>query len=185
MDSLTIKTHSKGVEPMTQQLLALTLLAAIGAVPALPQVVAFPTTLPPDAYEHVFRHVAHLQAKDAAITVSGGRAANYGSYYKKLANLTQSQADALQSVSQAALKDLAAIDQQAQALIVQAHAQRPPGQKLPPPPAQLASLQAQRSALLSSYRTQLQTALGPAAFANLQQALLANFKISATVSTGK
>jgi hypothetical protein len=111
------------------------------------------------------------------------------SYYKNLANLTQAQSDAMASLSQAAVTALTALDQQAQTLIVQWRAQVPkkllPGQKPPSLPAQLATLQASRNALLDSYHGQLIQTLGQTAFNSLEQALINNYKVGtqATSST--
>ena len=143
------------------------------AIVSYAQTAASPTALAPNLYEFFFRHVAHLQAKDADITARNATPANLSAYYRKLAGLTQPQLVTLQTISQAALSDLAALDQQAQTIIVQWRAQMSakisPGQSRPVPPAQLTAIQVQRAALLASYRNQLQAALGPAAFANLEQ----------------
>jgi len=138
------------------------------------------TSLPSSAYEHVFRHVVHLQAVDAA-GAAAGKPTNLSAYYKNLANLTQAQADAMASLSQGAVAALNAVDQQAQALILQWRAQKPakllPGQKPPAPPAQLTALQASRNALLDSYHGQLVQSLGQTAFNSLEQALINNYKV--------
>jgi hypothetical protein len=138
------------------------------------------TSLPPSAYEHVYRHVRHLQSVDNAAAATG-HPTNLSAYYQNLASLTQAQAAALQSVSLAALAELEPLDQQAQTLILQARAQGKqkllPGQKPPAPPAGLAALQTARKALLSKYHDNLVQALGQSAFSRLEQALIVNFKV--------
>jgi hypothetical protein len=138
------------------------------------------TSLPSSAYEHIYRHVLHLQAVDAA-SAAAGKPTNLSAYYKNLANLTQAQADAMASLSQSAVAALSALDQQAHTLILQWRAQMPakllPGQKPPSPPAQLAALQAARNALLDSYHSQLMQSLGQTAFNSLEQALINNYKV--------
>lgn len=139
------------------------------------------TALPASAFEHVYRHVRHLQAVDSAAAASG-RPTNLSAYYQNLANLTQAQADALRTVSFAALAELEALDTEAKDLIVKARAEvraKPPvaNQKPPEPPPQLAGLQGKRKAALAKYRANLAQALGPAAFANLEQALIVKFKV--------
>lgn len=138
------------------------------------------SSLPDSAFEHVYRHVKHLQAVDSAAAASG-RSSNLSAYYKNLAGLSQQQADAMQTVSLAALAELDALDGQAKALILQARSQARsnllPGQKPPQPPAQLAILQGARNTVLAKYRANLAQALGPTAFARLEQALIANFKV--------
>lgn len=97
------------------------------------------------------------------------------------AGLTQQQADAVRTVSLAALAELDALDGQARDVILKARAEVRskllPGQKPPDPPAELAALQSARRAVLVKYRGNLSQALGPAAFARLEQALIANFKV--------
>ena len=141
------------------------------------------SSLPASAYEHVYRHVRHLQTMDAAAALTA-HPTNLSAYYKNLAGLTQPQADALQAVSLAALVELDALDQQARTMILQARAQGHqkllPGQKPPAPPAQLQALQASRKVLLNKYHDNVAQALGASAFANLEKALIANFKVGAT-----
>jgi hypothetical protein len=164
------------------------ILAALGSgFTAIGQAPTGLTSLPASAYEHVYRHVRHLKAVDDAAAATNSPS-NLSSYYKSLANLTQAQAVAMQAVSLVALVELEALDQQAKTVILQAHAQaRPllPGQKPAPPPSQLASLQTARKALLAKYRDNLAQALGQAAFARLEQALIAEYKVGAqgTAST--
>ena len=138
------------------------------------------TSLPPSAFEHVYRHVKHLQAVDSA-AAAGGHPTNVSAYYKNIASLTQQQSDAMQTVSLAAVAELDALDSQAKDLILQARAQVRskllPGQKPPEPPAQLAALQGLRTAALAKHRGNLVQALGPAAFARLEQALITNYKV--------
>jgi hypothetical protein len=155
-------------------------LAAVSSAKA--QAPSSLSTLPPSAYEHVYRHVRHLQAVDTA-AAAAGHTTNLSAYYKNLASLTQPQADALQALSLAALAELEPLDQQAQTLILQARAQvhkAPPGQKPPAPPPELTALQASRKAVLNKYHDNLVQALGQSAFSRLDQALMANFKVGAT-----
>lgn len=143
------------------------------------------TSLPPRAYEHVYRHMVHLQAVDAASSAAG-KPSNLSAYYKNLGNLTQPQADAFASLSQTAVAALNALDQQAKTLIQQWRVQIPakasPGQKPPAFPSQLATLQASRNALLDSYHSQLVQALGPTAFNTLEQALINTYKVGTQAS---
>lgn len=166
---------------MTRQLLVSALALAAAGLHANAQAPKDLASLPPSAFEHVYRHVKHLQAADSAAAASG-HSSNLSAYYKNLAGLTQPQADAMQAVSLAALGELDGLDRQAKDLILQARAQVRskkllPGQKPPPPPAQLAALQGARKALLAKYRANLVQALGPTAFARLEQALIGNFKV--------
>jgi len=159
-------------------------IVATGLISHAQALAAF-TSLPSSAYEHVYRHLVHLQAVDAA-AAAAGKPANLSAYYKNLANLTQTQADAMASLSQAAVGALNALDQQAQTLIRQWRAQNQakvlPGQKPPTPPAQLTVLQASRNALLDSYRSQLVQSLGQVSFNSLEQALINNYKIGPQAS---
>lgn len=168
---------------MTRQLIVSTVALLAAGLNANAQAPANLSSLPASAYEHVYRHVRHLQAADTAAAVSG-QPTNLSAYYKNLAGLTQPQADAMQTVSLAALVELDALDQQAQTLILQlrakGHQKLLPGQKPPTPPAQLTGLQASRKALLNKYHDNLVQALGQSAFARLEQALIANFKVGPT-----
>jgi hypothetical protein len=165
---------------MTRQLFvsALTLVAA--GLQANAQGPTNLSSLPDSAFEHVYRHVRHLQAVDS-VAAASGRPTNLSAYYKNLAGLTQQQADTMQTVSLAALAELDGLDRQAQDLILQYRAQGRskllPGQKPPAPPAQLAALQGARKAVLAKYHNNLSQALGQTAFARLEQALIANFKV--------
>lgn len=165
---------------MTRQVFVTALALAAAGVHAHAQPPKNLTSLPPSAYEHVYRHVRHLQAVDTAAAASG-RSSNLSAYYKNLAGLTQQQADALRTVSLAALNELDVLDAQAKELILQARAQLraklQPGQRPPEPPAQLAALQGARKALLAKYRANVVQALGQNAFARLEQALIVNFKV--------
>ncbi|MCC7157778.1 MAG: hypothetical protein IT161_24570 [Bryobacterales bacterium] len=139
------------------------------------------TSLPPSAFEHVYRHVKHLQTVDTAAAASG-RSSNLSAYYKNLGGLTQQQADAMRTVSLAALAELDALDAQAKDLILKARAEVRsrkllPGQKPPDPPPQLAALQGARKAVLAKYRANLVQAVGPTAFARLEQALITKYKV--------
>lgn len=168
---------------MTRQFLLSAFAMAAAGLHANAQAPKNLSSLPPSAFEHVFRHVKHLQGVDSA-AAARGRSSNLGGYYKNLAGLTQQQADAMQTVSLAALGELDALDRQAKDLILQARAQvrtrkLMPGQKPPDPPAQLAALQGARKAVLAKYRANLVQALGPTAFARLEQALITNFKVGA------
>lgn len=138
------------------------------------------TTLPASAFEHVYRHVRHLQKVDADAAASG-RPTNLGAYYQNLANLTPSQAEALRTVSLAALAELEALDAEAKELILKARAEvraKPPANQKPPePPPQLAALHGKRKAALAKHRASLAQALGPAGFAKLEQSLIVKFKV--------
>jgi hypothetical protein len=170
---------------MTRQLFLSSLALLAAGIHANAQAPASLSSLPASSYEHVYRHVRHLQAADNAAAVSG-HPTNLSAYYRNLAGLTQPQADAMQTLALAALAELEPLDQQAQTLILQARAQgKPkllPGQKPPAPPAQLAVLQTARKAVLTKYHANLAQALGQAAFTRLDQALIANFKVGPTAS---
>jgi hypothetical protein len=171
---------------MTRQSVTSTILLALaGALASQAQSPSGLTTLPPGAYEHVFRHVNQLKALDDA-AASTARPTNFSSYYQKLASLTQQQEATLQTFSLAAAAQLDAQDQQAKTLILQWRAQLPskllPGQKPPPPPPQLASLQAARSAMLVTDRTNLIQALGQDAFNRLEQALIGSYRVGPTAT---
>lgn len=165
---------------MTRQLFVSALALAAAGVHVNAQAPRNLTSLPPSAFEHVYRHVKHLRNVDATAAASG-RSSNLSAYYKNLAGLTQQKADAMQTVSLAALAELDALDAQAKDLILTARAQvrskLVAGQKPPDPPAQLAGLQGNRKAVLAKYRANLAQALGPADFARLEQALITKFKV--------
>lgn len=165
---------------MTRQLFVSALALAAAGLHANAQAPKSLSSLPPSAFEHVYRHVRHLQAVDSA-AAAAGRPSNLSAYYKNLAGLTQQHADAIRTVSLAALAELDALDGQAKDLILKARAEVRskllPGQKPPEPPAQLVALQNARKAVLLKYRGNLTQALGPAAFARLEQALIASFKV--------
>jgi len=55
------------------------------------------TSLPASAFEHVYRHVRHLQNVDS-VAAASGRPSNLSAHYKNLAGLTQQEAAAMQSV---------------------------------------------------------------------------------------
>jgi len=166
---------------MTRQLFVLALVLAVASLHSNAQAPRNLTSLPPSAFEHVYRHVRHLQGVDSAAAASG-RASNLSAYYKTLASLTQQQAEAMRTVSLAALAELDSLDRQATEVIPQARAQLRsrkllPGQKPPDPPGQLAVLQVARKAALAKYRADLVQALGPTAFSRLEQALITKFKV--------
>jgi hypothetical protein len=165
---------------MTRQFSALTLVLVLAGAHANAQSPRNLSALPASAFEHVFRHIRHLQAKDSAAAASG-RSSNLRAHYKNLAGLTQQQADSMQSVSFAALAELETLDRQAQTLILKLRAETGPrllpGQKPPEPPAQLAALQRERNAVLVKYRNSLIQALGQSAFARLERALIASYKV--------
>ena len=164
---------------MIRQLFVSTLSLVVAGLHANAQAPTNLASLPASAYEHVFRHVRHLQAIDSAAATSG-HPTNLSAYYKNLAGLTQQQADTMQTLSLAALSELDALDAQAKDLIIEARAKGPkkllPGQKPPEPPGQLVSLQAARKVALTKYRNNLSQALGKDAFTRLEQALIVNFK---------
>ena len=170
---------------MTGQFFVATLALVVVGLHANGQAPRNVSSLPASAFEHVYRHVRHLQAKDTAAAASG-RSSNLSAYYKNLAGLSQQQAEAIQTVSVAALTELDGLDGQARELILQSRAQGwprlLPGQKPPEPPAQLAGLQGARNAVLAKYRGNLMQALGQAGFARLEQALIANYKVGPTAT---
>lgn len=165
---------------MTRPLLVPVLALVVAGSPAHAQAPRDLTSLPPSAFEHVYRHVKHLQAVDSAAAASG-RPTNLSAYYQNLAGLTAQQSDVIRALSLAALAELDALDGQAKELILNARSQVQskllPGQKPPDPPAQLAALQSTRRAVLVKYRGNLSQALGPTAFARLEQALITKFKV--------
>lgn len=91
-------------------------------LPARAQAPRNVSSLPANAFEHVYRHARHLQAADNAAAASG-RSSNLSAYYKNLAGLNQQQAEAIQTVPVAALTALAWLDGQAKELILQSRAQ--------------------------------------------------------------
>ena len=107
---------------MTRHLFVSTLALAAAGVHAYAQPPKNLTSLPPSAFEHVYRHTKHLQAVDTAAAASG-RSSDLSAYYKNLGSLTQQQADAMRTVSLAALAELDALDAQAKDSILKARAQ--------------------------------------------------------------
>jgi hypothetical protein len=171
---------------MTRHWLVTTLALLAAGLPANAQPLRNLSSLPDSAFEHIYRHIRYLQTLDSA-SAAKGRATNLSAHYKNLAGLTQQQAVALQTVSLAAVTELDGLDRQAQDLILQSRAQGRtqllPGQKPPAPPAGLATLQNARKAALFKYRNNLAEALGPAAFARLEQALIVSFKVGPQATT--
>lgn len=124
-----------------------------------------PATVSNGVYEHVFRHVLFLKQTDDDLAAKGVPNANNRSYYKKQAQLTQAQADTLETVARDCTRDLAALDGKAAAIIRAARARLAgqklmPGEKTPAPPAELAAMQKERAAVVAAARARLRQSLG-------------------------
>lgn len=165
---------------MTRPLFIPTAVFFVMCLPAIGQAPKNLSSLPSSAFEHVYRHVRHLQALDSAAAASG-RSSNLGAYYRNLAGLTQQEADVVKAVSLSALAELDVLDSQAQTIILEWRAKGPSkllaGQKAPEPPPQLTTLQMARKTVLIKYRNNLRQTLGQAAFARFEQALIESFKV--------
>jgi hypothetical protein len=127
-----------------------------------------PTPIPQRIlYFQLFNHVAYLDYASGVATQQGQTASalSLGNYYQVHASLTTAETALLKSTAHAELTSLAALDQQAQALIVTYRAQFPAAgwsrkKPLPAPPAELHTLQVTRDNITMSNVAALQSGFG-------------------------
>jgi hypothetical protein len=124
-------------------------------------------------YWVLFRHMAALEKKAAAVEKSGGDGVPYRTLVRASARLTDTQAAQLSSIAADCLARVEEKDREAIAIIRAARALTPRGRLekdavAPEPPAELKRLQAERDEILDAARADLHRAFGDKEFARFQ-----------------
>jgi hypothetical protein len=163
--------------------------AGAGAASPITQQSTNPTT-PPDyvVYHQFFRHLLFLDKQAASAAASSAQPVNphpVNSYQAKL-HFTGDQFAQVRSSATATEQQVAVLDAQAKAIVTAFRAQNQQvsgGNRLPPPPAQLAQLQLQRNTLIQNQIAQLKGSLGALAAGQLDTFLRTNFATHITIAT--
>lgn len=124
-------------------------------------------------YWHLFHHINVLNRQAAEAESRGEDATAIRSYYKREAELEESQNVTMNQIAADTEQAVLTIDAQAKQVIASYRAARPSGvmnqgETLPPPPAELAGLQEQRNAAILQGRERLQAAFGATEFQQFQ-----------------
>jgi hypothetical protein len=123
-------------------------------------------------YDQIFRMVITFKNKTRDQQFRGETVSSINNYFKEEANLNDAQNEVLEQAAADFAAEVKPIDDQARQIIAQIRQQFPDGivpagQEVPPPPAELANLQAQRNALAVTHWNNLSNALGSEAFESL------------------
>jgi hypothetical protein len=121
-------------------------------------------------YLHLFKHMASLERR-TELARQTGQNIDFTHWYEQEAKLTSVQNEAFKSVASACLAEVERLDDQAEEIIRQVHAQYPPGKtnRAPAIPAELLELQKNRDATILRYRDDLQAQLGDEAFGQFKK----------------
>jgi hypothetical protein len=125
-------------------------------------------------YNEFFYHVNFLRKKADKEEKGGKDAAQLRAFYKRQAKLDDAQNDKVSKAASDLERQLDLMDAKARKVIdkfradVQAMDIKP-GQKMPDPPAQLKTMQAERDALVMRAKENLRASLGDEAFGRLDQ----------------
>ena len=128
------------------------------------------TTVPEHIiYRQLFRHVVILKKKAEEEERKGRDGTAHRSLYKQNAKLNDSEAAILEQIATESDRQISELDTQAQQIISAARAQHPGGQlakgeTLPPPPAELTTLQELRNNAILQSRDLLRANFGEEAF---------------------
>jgi hypothetical protein len=140
------------------------------------------TGTPLPAYRAFFHHALYLQSK--ANTVSVAQASVLLSYWQTHIGLSDSEAARLNMAAATHASAVAAIEQQASAIIRAQHAQFTNGGGAPTQGPQLAQLHQQRDDATNAAILALQKALSASSFAKLDSYVKLNFGSTASTTTG-
>lgn len=125
-------------------------------------------------YNEFFYHVNFLRKKADKEEKGGKEAAQLRAFYKRQAKLDDAQNEKLSKAASDLERQLDLIDAKARKVIDKFRAgvkamDIKPGQKMPEPPAQLKTMQAERDALVMRAKENLRANLGDEAFGRLDQ----------------
>ncbi len=138
-----------------------------------------------DIFEHLFRHYMFVKDKAREVERAGKDATSLRQLYKDEANLTDEEAETLDQVATECMNKVSDIESRAQQIIADARARVPggrlkEGEKSPPPPAELQTLQEEREATVLQAREHLRAAFDGESFARfdafVQQKIAGNMK---------
>jgi hypothetical protein len=121
------------------------------------------------AYRHLFRYVAAIKKQAEEAERHGKDASSYRTHFKRLANLSDYHAQALDDAATQYMTEVLPVDLRARQLIEAYRAQYPNG-KVPhgqnpaPPPAELEKLREERDAITLRHRDNLRGAFGDEEF---------------------
>ena len=125
-------------------------------------------------YFVLFKHLVGLKEEADKEASAGLAPVDYIGLYAIQADLTQSQSQILFQTAQKCMEAIDPIDLRAKAIIDNAREKFPKGEvqspeDIPPPPAELAQLQAERGNTILHYRDALKESLGEAKFVEFDQ----------------
>jgi hypothetical protein len=135
-------------------------------------------------YLHLFKHMTSLERR-TELARQTGQNIDFTHWYQQQAGLTTLQNEAFKSVAFACLAEVERLDDQADEIIRQVHAQYPPGKtnRAPAVPAELLELQKKRDATILRYRDDLQARLGDDAFVRFKKFVEAKIQPNIKVLT--
>lgn len=125
-------------------------------------------------YNEFFYHVNFLRKKAAKEEKAGKEAGQLRAFYKRQAKLDDAQNEKLSKAASDLERELDLMDAKARKVIDKFRADVKaldikPGEKMPEPPAQLKTMQAERDALVMRAKENLRANLGDEAFGRLDQ----------------
>lgn len=125
-------------------------------------------------YWHLFHHSNFLKQQASLAERKGADAGLTRDFYKRAANLNETQALVLDEIAAKCELDVNVVDAEAKVVIDRFRANHPTGQlkageALPPPPAELLVLQERRNNLVLEARDRLLQSFGPAEFDRFQK----------------
>ena len=163
---------------LTAYLSSLLVVAALGAAPLAaagePRARGVEVELPDSAkYWVLFRHLTALETKAAEVERRGLDGAPLRNAYREKAKLTEEQAARMASIAFDCVARVEEKDREAMAVIRAARAAFPggrlkAGEAPPPPPVELARLEAEREAVIVAARDALFRAFGQEEFARFE-----------------
>ena len=138
---------------------------------SLPQSAAIPEHV---LYRQMFRHIHALNRRAAEEAQQGRASDSLRGVYRRQLGLNAQQNDILSNIAEECEQEVARLDEQAHQIISEFRARYPggrvpQGETLPPPPAELQTLQAERNAAILRHRDRLQTALGEQDFSRVAE----------------
>jgi hypothetical protein len=130
----------------------------------------------PVIYSILFREMRSFQQQAHEMELQERDATALRKFHQNKFQLTDDQNAALARIASANERDVTRLDRKAREIIDAVRARHPngrlaEGETLPPPPAELKALQAQRDAAMLQAREQLRAAFGAAKFAQFDETL--------------
>lgn len=128
-------------------------------------------------YDNLFRIVISLKKKADSEQTNSEKRIGLENYFKSRAGLNDVENQTLQSVALGYMQQVALLDSQAKAVIIQTRQANPNG-VVPvnqPPPAELVNLQNQRNELALSYREHLKESMDADGFAKVEKFVSEDF----------